>query len=57
MTRERIADGLELLVLQLANGETTLPEGWESHEWAYVKGLASGALWPVIPRLRAPEKG
>jgi hypothetical protein len=46
MTRERIADGLELLCLQLGNGQTDAmpPEGWTSHEWAYVKGLATGAV-------------
>lgn len=52
MTRDRIAEGLELLVLQLANGETSLPADWQPHEWAYVKGLASGAIWPLHLRLR-----
>ena len=46
MTRERIAEGLELLLLQLANSETTAPpEGWLPHEWAYIKGIASSAIW------------
>jgi hypothetical protein len=44
MTRLRIATGLHLLITQLANGETERPEGWDPHEWAYVKGLASGAI-------------
>ena len=56
MTRERIADGLEILCLQLANGDTSLPPGWEPHEWAYLKGLASGAIWPVVTRLRPAGK-
>lgn len=51
MTRDRIAEGLEELVLQLANGETSLPDGWEPHEWAYLKGLASAAIWQVRARL------
>jgi len=51
MTRERIADGLELLTLQLANGETARPPGWDEHEWAYIKGLASAAIWTMRVRL------
>lgn len=47
MTRERIADGLEILCLQLANGDTSLPAFWAAHEWAYIKGVAAGAIWPV----------
>jgi hypothetical protein len=51
MTRERIADGLELLLLQLANGETTAaPDGWLPHEWIYIKGIASSAIWQVRSR-------
>lgn len=55
MTRERIADGLELLLLQLANpalaGDVTVPPPtWEPHEWAYVKGIASAAIWNVRAR-------
>jgi hypothetical protein len=51
MTRERIAEGLERLTLQLASGETTTPpEGWQPHEWAYVKGLAHGAIWMMRAR-------
>lgn len=57
MTRQRIADGLELLVLQLANGETVAaPAGWEPHEWAYVKGVASSAIWNIHLRLLAVGK-
>lgn len=44
MTGERIVYGLSLLVLQLANGESSLPEGWTPHEWAYIRGLASAAI-------------
>jgi hypothetical protein len=52
MTRDRIADGLERLTLQLANGDTIAPpEGWTPHEWAYVKGIASSAIWTVRARL------
>ena len=54
MTRDQIADGLSLLVLQLANNDLHLPSGWEPHEWAYVKGIASGAIlqWKrsLVPR-------
>jgi hypothetical protein len=51
MTRARIAEGLELLTLQLANGESSLPDGWQPHEWAYLKGLACAAIWNVRARL------
>jgi hypothetical protein len=46
MTRERIAEGLSMLVLGLANPGTLMdpPDDWTAHEWAYVKGLASGAI-------------
>jgi hypothetical protein len=46
MTRQRIADGLMLLVLGLANPGTLTdpPDGWEPPEWAYVKGLASSEI-------------
>jgi hypothetical protein len=55
MTRDRIAEGLELLTLQLANGDTIAPpEGhingvpvWTPHEWAYIKGIASNAIWTI----------
>lgn len=56
MTRERIADGLEILCLQLANGDTSIPPGWQPHEWAYVKGLASGAIINVYLRLQTAGK-
>lgn len=46
MTRTRIAEGLQLLVMTLANPGTfpDPPEGWEPHEWMYVKGLASSDI-------------
>jgi hypothetical protein len=52
LTRDRIIEGLELLALQLANGDTVAPpEGhingvpvWTPHEWAYIKGIASSAI-------------
>ena len=46
MTRARIGEGLELLVLLLANGgdTTTTPVGWMPHEWSYLKGLASACV-------------
>jgi len=51
MTRERIAEGLELLTLQLANGDTIAPpEGWQPHEWTYIKGIASHAIWTTRAR-------
>lgn len=52
MTRDRIVDGLHLLVLQLANGDTHAPpDGWDPHEWAYIKGLAHAAILGVQGRL------
>jgi hypothetical protein len=50
MTRARIVDGLELLVLGLANPGTVgdPPDGWSSQEWAYVKGLASAELIRLV---------
>jgi len=53
MTRDRIADGLELLTLQLANNQDTRepPDGWQPHEWAYLKGIASHAIWTTRARL------
>jgi len=46
MTRQRIADGLMLLVLALSNAIPVLdpPDGWQPYEWAYVKGLASSEI-------------
>lgn len=46
MTRARIAEGLQLLALQLACFQLVdgAPQGWESHEWAYIKGLASAEI-------------
>ena len=52
MTRQQIADGLECLAEQLAN-DRHVPEGWESHEWAYVKGVASGEILRLRDRLVA----
>lgn len=46
MTRERIAELLEMLVLQLANG-TPPPAGVDEAEWAYIKGLASGKVFEL----------
>jgi len=51
VTRDQIAAGLELLVLQLANNDLHLPDGWQPHEWAYVKGIASAAILRVLDRL------
>lgn len=47
MTRAQIVDGLEAVALRLAAADTP-PAGYEPHEWAYVKGIASA----VILRLR-----
>ena len=53
MTREQIAAGLELLALQLAN-DPAVPDGWTAHEWAYVKGIASGEMLRLRDRLVGP---
>lgn len=51
MTRERIAEGLELLTLQLGTSNIIVPpDGWTIEEWAYVKGLAHGAIWMLRQR-------
>jgi hypothetical protein len=57
VTRERILHGLDILILQLANGETSLPEGWDLHEWTYVKGIASAGVTQVAGRLRESLRG
>ncbi len=46
MTRDQIVDGLSLLVMQLANDQDSrnVPNGWQPHEWAYLKGIASHAI-------------
>ncbi len=46
VNRQSIVSGLELLVLRLANNQDTEtpPSGFERHEWAYVKGIASAAI-------------
>lgn len=48
MTQARIAEGLLMLVIALSDtGTGTLidpPNGWETYEWAYIKGLAAGAI-------------
>lgn len=55
MTRQRIIDGLDLLIMGLANPGTLLdpPDGWDEREWAYVKGIASGELVRLRDRLAA----
>jgi hypothetical protein len=51
MTRDRIAEGLELLTLQLANGDTiATPEGWQPLEWTYIKAIAHVAIWSMRAR-------
>jgi hypothetical protein len=51
LTRARIDAGLELLTLQLANGDRHgPPDGWASHEWAYIKGVASSAIMSLRAR-------
>jgi hypothetical protein len=53
MTRQKIAEGLSLLVMNLASGEdpTYRPSDWEPYEWAYVKGIASGEILRLRARL------
>jgi len=53
MTRDQIAEGLSILVLRLANSHDVEipPEGWQPHEWAYLKGLASGEILRLRDRL------
>ena len=44
MTRPQILDGLETIVLRLANAPDAPPAGYQPHEWAYVKGLAAALI-------------
>lgn len=46
MTQARIAEGLLMLVIALSDTGTLIdpPNGWETYEWAYIKGLAAGAI-------------
>jgi hypothetical protein len=54
MTRQRIIDGLELLTQLLADGNSDeRPLGWEPHEWAYLKGIASAEILRLRDRLVA----
>jgi hypothetical protein len=50
MTRTEIVEGLDALVLILANG-TPPPEGWTPQAWAYLKGIASAELHRLRDRL------
>jgi len=51
MTRERIAEGLELLTLQLASSNILVPpEGWDLEAWATLKGIAIQAIWMTRSR-------
>lgn len=54
MTREDIAEGLSLLVMILANedrGAPGPPNTWRPHDWAYIKGVASGEILRLRDRL------
>jgi hypothetical protein len=55
ITRSTIVEGLSTLILQLAN-EADVPDGWEPHEWAYVKGIASGAIIRLRTQLQEIER-
>ena len=55
ITRSTIVEGLSTLILQLAN-DADVPDGWEPHEWAYVKGVASGAIIRLRTHLREIER-
>lgn len=51
MTRERIAEGLEILCLHLAVGDTAIPpEAWTLEEWAYIKAIAHAGIWIMRAR-------
>jgi hypothetical protein len=55
MTFDRIADGLQELVQRLATNQETAtpPATWQPWEWAYVLGIASGAVMRVETAIRA----
>jgi hypothetical protein len=56
MTRQRIIEGLMLIVLALGNNTklTDPPDGWRDYEWAFVKGIAVGAIGQLRDRLVEP---
>lgn len=58
MTRERIAEGLQIVALGLANATVdVVPKGWRDAEWAYVKGIAAGTILRMRDALVAPGTG
>lgn len=57
MTRDKIAVGLQMLTLLLANRQPTHepPDGWTVHEWAYVCGVASAAIMRLRDDVAGPR--
>jgi hypothetical protein len=57
MTRARIAEGLMLLVMGLANPGTLMdpPDGWTVGEWAFVKGQAAAEILRLHKEVAAAE--
>jgi hypothetical protein len=51
MTRPQIAEGLERLVLRLANAVDDPPPPMTAPEWAYIKGVASASILELRARL------
>lgn len=51
MTLQQIAVGLSLLLSELANSSDQAPPGFAPHEWAYIKGVASGEILRLRDRL------
>ncbi len=54
-----MVEGLTILILGLANNAPLVhtPDGWEPHEWAYLKGLASGALSRLREHVAREDEG
>lgn len=54
MNLAKILAGLQELILRLGNNVeiTVPPDGWQPHEWSYVKGIACGQILRLCDRLK-----
>jgi hypothetical protein len=54
VTLEQIVVGLRLVVERLSLHDSEIPpDDFEEHEWAYVKGVASHAIWQTVLHMEA----
>lgn len=47
ITKLRILEGIDLIVARLFADDVS-PDGWEPHEWSYVRGLAHAAILQAL---------